>query len=356
MKKILFIIVFVAPLFAFAQYKTEEVHRYVEEYKDYAVKLMREELIPASVRLAQAIHATEAGTNKLCMDANNHFAIMCPDDHQGSSFTVKEGTSKKCYLSYRYPAVSWADHSISLRSNDRFAPLFKLNVMDYKGWAQGLQRGKYSNTPDYANTLISIIESHGLARFDTVAMRELEVTKKATVPDNVYSESGIEVVMQKQPKPTVEQECKKDSVEIKIAEEKIDLLLSVFTAKEFEYNPVYYPHAKRNVYENNKVKFVLAKLGDSYEGIARELNVLESAIRGYNDVFDQNLKPIAGEVVYIEAKNKKSPAEYHTISKGESARFIAQKYAVPLSLLFERNNETYDAFGVGNVICISCKK
>lgn len=359
MKKILITLFCVLPLFSFAQYSVEDAQQYIHEYKDYAIKLMREDLIPASVRLAQALHATEAGTNKLCTEANNHFAIPCPDDYQGSSFTAKVGNAKVCYQSYKYPAVSWADHTIYLRRDQAFAPIFKLPIMDYKSWAQGLQKGKYSTEPNYAQTIISIIEQYGLAAFDTMGFRqmEMEVAQRAADTSTAYIESGIEVVMHKQPKPKSNpavQECKRDSVAVIV--EKVDPALAVFTAKEFEYKPVYSPYAKRNVYENNKIKFVLAKQGDTYKSIAEELKTMESMIRDYNDIVDPKLEPIPGEVIYIQPKGKKSLVEYHTIQKGESVRYIAQKYAISLAVLFERNNNSLDDFGLGSKICVSCKK
>ncbi|MDL2311697.1 LysM peptidoglycan-binding domain-containing protein, partial [Bacteroidales bacterium OttesenSCG-928-B11] len=66
--------------------------------------------------------------------------------------------------------------------------------------------------------------------------------------------------------------------------------------------------------------------------------------------------PIEGEVIYIQAKNKKSPIAYHTIKMGESPRYIAQKYAVPLEILYQRNNYSAEEFSVNNIICIACKK
>lgn len=360
-KKLLTTLVLLLPLWLSAQYNAENVQRYIAEYKDYAMKLMEEDLIPASIRLAQAIHATEGGTNKLCHDAKNHFAIPCPEDHQGNSFTAKVGNVKMCYQSYNYPAVSYADHTIYLRGNSQFSPIFKLPLMDYKAWALGLQSGKYSSEKDYAVTLIRIIEEYKLASFDTLTQQRMEINaaKRADRSEEVYFESGVEVVVQKQPKPKTQtrpQECKKDSVFVEEIEEKADMSLSVFKAADFEFKPAYFPHAQRKVFENNSVKFVLAKKGETYEMIAKELKLAESVLREYNDIFDEESQPVENEVIYVEAKNKKSSVEYHTIKKGESVRYIAQKYAVPFRLIFEKNGSSFDEFSVGNVICISCKK
>ena len=59
----------------------------------------------------------------------------------------------------KYPTVeaSYRDHSIFLQK-ERYAPLFELDILDYKGWAKGLKKAGYATNPRYPQLLIQIIE------------------------------------------------------------------------------------------------------------------------------------------------------------------------------------------------------
>ena len=62
----------------FAQYTMEDhIYDYIDEYKNLAMQEMELYGVPASITLAQAIYASQAGTNDLVRECHNHFAIMC---------------------------------------------------------------------------------------------------------------------------------------------------------------------------------------------------------------------------------------------------------------------------------------
>lgn len=132
----------------------------------------------------------------------------------------------------------------------------------------------------------------------------------------------------------------------------------VFTAKDGDFPTAYFPYTKRAVYENNKVKFVIARAGDTFQSLAAEVNLHEFDLRNYNDLNDWTYEPMAGEVVYLQPKRTKCATAYHRIAVGESMRAIAQRYGITLKALFKKNIKLgysiVDA-KVGDQICISCR-
>ena len=168
-------------------------------------------------------------------------------------------------------------------------------------------------------------------------------------------ESGIEVTIENPNKSKpVSNELDTVKVVIMTAEQAGEKIL-IFKAKDFEYRPAKSTYILEKVYINNNIKFIIAKAGDTYSKLSKSLQITEEKLRRYNDAaIDMELVP--GEVVYIQPKSKKSNIVNHRISEGETIRYIAQKYAIPIEILFERNGYSINEFSVGNVICVSCNK
>lgn len=143
------------------------VKEYCDKYSNEARKQMQKYGVPASITLAQGLLESGYGSSYLAVVANNHFGIKaysrgwkgpvvhCDDDAVNEPFckfgSVEEG--------YEY-------HSTFLRDNQRYAPLFKLDIRDYEGWAQGLKKCGYATNPKYADLLISLIEKNNLDAYD----------------------------------------------------------------------------------------------------------------------------------------------------------------------------------------------
>ena len=476
MKKQLLWLLFLLPSLIFAQYTADDVYNYIDRYHRIATEMMKETKIPASIKLAQAIYSSGAGTTPLVKITNNHFGILCGADWEYETYT--DPANQTCYRKYKTIEESYRDHANFLKGRSRYNKLFFLDISDYRAWATALQESGYSANPKYAQNIIEIIETYYLQIYDkeggaseyvkpasppvktTVSQYDAEKAERekaerekaerenvekiwkgfetaekarmkkekddfeakiikqrkefeekqriqyevrrknfadslkieiplekpvtsATIPTeqptpplvkkDTIIESGIEVIInkpvknQEKPKseepaqvtesvkpPLPKQEASKtEAPQKQQREEKTEVL--VFKAKEFEYKPVYYSYTSRNVYENNKTKFVIAQRGDTYAKIAKDVQLTEAKVREYNDLFD-NSEPVTGEVVYISAKNNKSDIQTHIIQKDETMRYIAQKYAVPLKTIYKRNGYTTDAFSEGSSVCISCKK
>src|SRR6202008_861215 len=88
---------------------------YINTYKDLAIAEMQRTGMPASVKLAQGIHETMAGTSDLVLKSNNHFGIKCKDYWQGESVTHDDDAKGECFRKYNSPADSYRDHSDFLR-------------------------------------------------------------------------------------------------------------------------------------------------------------------------------------------------------------------------------------------------
>lgn len=168
MKKILLFIACFSILSAYAQYSDEDVKAYIARYSSIAEHSMKTYKIPASIKLAQAIYATNAGQSKVAVDANNHFGLLCKQEYAGAKYYETSDRSGDCFRMYSTVEASYMDHDFFLTQRSRYAPLFKLEINDYKAWANGLQLCGYSANPSYAQRLIGIIEKYDLTRFDKI--------------------------------------------------------------------------------------------------------------------------------------------------------------------------------------------
>jgi flagellum-specific peptidoglycan hydrolase FlgJ len=156
---------------------------YVKRFAWLAIEEMRRTGIPASIKLAQAIVESHSGTSSLAVEANNHFGLKCgkawtgvsvykiDDDRDANGMLIES-----CFQSYstvRQSYVNHSEHLLNTAKMDRYGYLFAIDVLDYRAWAEGLQKGGYSTNPEYANILIRTIEELGLREFDLRALREV---------------------------------------------------------------------------------------------------------------------------------------------------------------------------------------
>lgn len=146
---------------------------YIEKYQSLAIGEMQRTGIPASIKLAQALVESNAGSSVLASRANNHFGIKCKvewtgvkyfyadDDHDAAGQLIES-----CFRAYQTPEESYLDHSEFLTMRDRYRGLFKLSKNDYSGWAYGLKNYGYATDPNYAQKLIKKIEKYRLYLLD----------------------------------------------------------------------------------------------------------------------------------------------------------------------------------------------
>lgn len=139
---------------------------YISMYKDIAVIEMHAYGIPASITLAQGILESSNGNSRLAKEGNNHFGIKCKSDWTGKTIYVDDDAPNECFRAYNSALESFKDHSEFLKSNWRYNDLFKLQLTDYKGWADGLRKAGYATNPKYHEILVNLIERYKLYQYD----------------------------------------------------------------------------------------------------------------------------------------------------------------------------------------------
>ncbi|HOY20575.1 MAG TPA: glucosaminidase domain-containing protein [Haliscomenobacter sp.] len=170
---------------AFAQTPAEEKAlkvAYVKRFSWLAIEEMKRTGIPASVKLAQAIVESHSGVSSLAVEANNHFGLKCGKEWVGQAIYKYDDDRdangvliESCFQAYSTIRQSYMSHSAHLLNPakmDRYGYLFALDILDYRAWAEGLQKGGYSTNPIYANILIQTIEELGLKELDLRVLRE----------------------------------------------------------------------------------------------------------------------------------------------------------------------------------------
>ena len=273
---------------------------YILLYKEIAITEMNLYHIPASITLSQGILESASGNSTLARKANNHFGIKCHKGWTGPTFHMDDDAENECFRKYNDPFESFKDHSIFLSTRDRYAFLFELDITDYKGWAKGLKKAGYATNPKYPELLIKIIEDYELHKYDKLYNKPVLASNK-----NEFSN-------------TRSNKSKDDFKAIAIGA------------------------ANREIYENNGVKFIYAKKGDTFWTIAQDLNIYTWQIYRYNDL-KKNQQIEEGQKLYLERKKNKGPVSYHTVSAGESLYDISQKYGVKLSKICKYNSLRKDA-------------
>ncbi|MBI3511204.1 MAG: glucosaminidase domain-containing protein [Bacteroidetes bacterium] len=146
---------------------------------------MKNNFIPASITLAQGMVETACGCSELARNANNHFGIKCHETWNGETYEYTDDAVDECFRKYETTDESYADHSLFLRSRERYAFLFNLRITDYRSWANGLKAAGYATNPKYADMLIAMIEKYGLNRFDYEYSIQEDTEKKSEIVLNV---------------------------------------------------------------------------------------------------------------------------------------------------------------------------
>jgi flagellum-specific peptidoglycan hydrolase FlgJ len=144
--------------------KVQLVNKYIEKYKDVAIKEQKLYGIPASITLAQGILESNAGQSDLSVKCNNHFGMKWLRGRKEKYAIYADDSPTDKFVVYKSAWWSYRDHSKLLITADRYKSLFKCKY--YKCWAKGLQKAGYATSKHYAKSLISIIEQYKLYQYD----------------------------------------------------------------------------------------------------------------------------------------------------------------------------------------------
>jgi len=269
-----------------AQRKNQANVDYIKHYNYLAVKQKVMYKIPASITLAQGILESGAGSSELARASNNHFGIKCHADWSGDRVYRQDDAPNECFRKYNSVEDSYEDHSKFLLQYPRYAVLFTYDIRDYTSWAKGLQACGYATNKGYANSLIQIIETYDLYRYDTktVSLSAREKAKKK-------SSKGKPVLL-------------------------------------------------RDVYITYDLLYIIAKDNDSFDQISDDTGFKVKDLIKYNEVpADFPLKK--GDVVYLQKKKKKAdePNFECVVKIGESMHRISQRYGIQLKQLYKMNKK-----------------
>ena len=148
--------------------KLKKQRAYVDRFANVAQVEMKKYGIPASIKLAQGLIETNAGESRLSTKNNNHFGMKCFSKKckKGHCSNFTDDSHKDFFRTYKSAWASYRSHSKMLVSNKRYRNLFKLPIVDYRGWAKGLYKAGYATDKRYAEKLISIIEELNLHHYD----------------------------------------------------------------------------------------------------------------------------------------------------------------------------------------------
>ena len=163
MTKLLFVLLFGLQTFCFGQRAAD---KYIAQYHESAIKLMKRHEIPASVILGIAIHESASGNSKIAKHLNNHFGI------KGSNTNKNINSS---YKGYDFVEDSYLDFISMMKSRPKFKILFdKYSDYDYKNWIYGIQKGGYAASRTWAAQVISIIQRYKLYECDNRPSDDVE--------------------------------------------------------------------------------------------------------------------------------------------------------------------------------------
>lgn len=287
---------------------------YIGEWKDVAVKKMKEHGIPASITLAQGLLESGNGNSELARRSNNHFGIKCTADWTGGRTYHDDDKKDDCFRVYKDAAQSYEDHAKFLQ-RPRYAALFELKPTDYEGWAKGLKKAGYATDPNYPTKLIGLIERYELHKLD----------------------KGIDVAYK--PKPgtgTTGRPSASKPATTKPAGHKPGRSSRGGDVIDFSTGRVV------DSFEG-RIKYVTAKEGDDFRTLARDLEMTHGMIARWNDM-DKNAKLAAGQRIYIQPKrNASKTSSEHVAVAGETLWDVSQQYGVKLGKLAKYNGLAEDA-------------
>lgn len=287
----------------------EVVRAYIETYKEIAIEEMLRAGVPASIKLAQGIYETTAGTSNLVLKSNNHFGIKCKSNWTGPTVSHDDDARGECFRKYLTPQQSYKDHSDFLKNNGRYATLFALDPADYEGWANGLKKAGYATNPKYPQALIRMIEQYGLQDYTLFAL-----AKKKGRTDVAINEDRPGRDFTNQPVNP-------------------ELVVSETTLASPQVKAITYPDGEFKI---NDTKVIYARRGTSFLAIARKYDTDLAKLFDFNEMKESEVVE-KDQLIFLQRKRKTGKEEIHVIQPGENLSDIAQLQAIRLESLLAYN-------------------
>lgn len=278
--------------------QSETILNYISTYKDLAMEEMRRTGVPASIKLAQGIHETQAGTSALVLKSNNHFGIKCKSNWTGMSVTHDDDARGECFRKYESARESYRDHSNFLVGSRRYGDLFKLDPLDYAGWANGLKAAGYATNPKYPQVLIKLIEDYNLQQYTQQVLNNPQANAQPDDSLSLETVANGDTQIPGDPPPVIN-----------------------YPAGEFRINDT---------------RVVWVKKGTSYLSLANKYNLPLSRIFEFNEMQVAETAD-ADQLIYLQRKRKTGATEQYTVQPCETLYSIAQAQGIRLESLCELN-------------------
>ncbi|MBC1531700.1 GW domain-containing glycosaminoglycan-binding protein [Listeria booriae] len=172
---------------------TDSQQNFLNKIVPDAQKLQREHGILTSVTIAQAILESGWGNSGLTQQANNLFGMKGSYEGQSVTMNTKEfyennwTTIDAAFRAYPSYYESLEDHALLFVNGPSWGGNNYANLVgeeDYRQAAEIIEDGGYATAPDYAQELISTVETYGLAKYD-------QVYDKITDKTNIYAYGEI---------------------------------------------------------------------------------------------------------------------------------------------------------------------
>lgn len=321
---ILFLICGLFAHFPIRAYSSIDVQNYIAKYKAAALQNEKDFGIPATIILAQGILESRAGTSVLTRVSNNHFGIKDGSKWKGRVYLAKDDEVKKSrFRCYASAAESYRDHADLLTNSSRYRSLFKINIYDYRRWAHGLKKAGYATAPDYAETLIGII--------DLYKLYEINGGVKLRKGKNVIT-IGYKTIE----KPIFEEECVLDE------DEASDEQVMVAEAE------------KRYVVMINDVHCTVLQPGETLASISRNYDISLVKLLRYNELCSE-YQVKEGSIVFLDKKKKKyeGAQDVYISKRGDTLYDISQEFGIQLHQLAKLNKmDDYDSLHEGTRVAL----
>lgn len=299
-----------------------DLTKFIEQYKEIAVKEMHRTGIPASIKLAQAILESSAGNSELALRSNNFFGIKCGPRWDGPTFYKEDDDLDRrgrlipsCFRVFDAPESSYIAHSEFLMNPNkayRYGWLFDLDSRDYKSWAWGLKQSGYATNPKYAVLLIDLIERYELYSYDYYDPRPILASASSAAPppsrQSVFSHRPVA------PKN--------------------------LTTSSGRHSPIEKVVIIDGVVRNNGLDMAYAEAGETPLELSERYGRSLKDILAYNEKLTANDQILAqAERVYFEKKKKayRGSRKEHQVLQGETMYEISQIYGIKLAKLYTRN-------------------
>ena len=363
-------------LYSVATAQSFTIQKYIDTYRDLAIREMKRTGIPASITIAQGILETENGNSDLVLKSNNHFGIKCKSNWTGGSVFHNDDEAGECFRKYSTAEESFRDHSDFLRNSSRYASLFTLDMKDYKAWAFGLKKAGYATNPRYPHILINSIEKYNLNQYTLEGFKGDDVFDEGKYKDAAKKEHTLLIMQVKMDdnfsSPSKDGRTKFNELKAIFAISGTSLLAiatenEIALSRLLEYNDLtsdgllqkdQWIYLEKKLKEA-KVECYVAKGTENLFDIAQATGIQLAYIEQYNQIKETTLI-IAGTKILLRpgvvpaAPNEMPTAKtFHQVQPKEGLYIISKKYNVSVKDIKEWNSLTSDNLHVGQQLIIS---